>query len=98
MGDTQQMLPNPVREWLVAFIAEQTGVTNPTGLFFAWMGYGQGVVSFSEGGSTDFRAIRRLKIDGGDADMLREIETGREPNTRVQPWEDDERPVGWSRR
>lgn len=75
MGDAQQMLPNPVREWLVAFIAEQTGVTNPTDVRFVWTGLGRGVVTCTEEGMAKYT----LTVAGADADALAALENGDRP-------------------
>jgi hypothetical protein len=88
--DPQQMIPAPVREYLVDFIAEQKGVTNPIDIFFAWLGFGEGVVSWRTEPGTGLRGTSRIQITGEQADELRAIETGKEPQTRVQGWRDDD--------
>lgn len=82
------MIPQPVREYLVRFIADQTGVTNPVDVFFAWLGFGEGIVSFHAEPSKRNPRRTRLKITGPDADELRAIETGKTPATRTAGWPD----------
>jgi hypothetical protein len=75
MTGTQQIMPNALREHLVLYIAEQTGCTNPVDVWFAWLGFREGRVAWEEDGKR-----RRLTVTGADADRLRYLETGENPN------------------
>lgn len=74
MNTAQAFMPNALREHLVQYIATQTGVTNPTDIWFAWLGFREGRVAFVDPAG-DGRT-RRLTVTGDDADALRRVETG----------------------
>jgi hypothetical protein len=68
---TQSMVAQEIREFLVAFIARETGETNPVDVTLVWTGIGRGAVAYRSG-----RASRMIAISGADADAVHAIEEG----------------------